>query len=84
MEQFLTGGIAVASAVVGLYFFRFWRRTGDRFFLYFSASFWIESLHRSALGLFGDIAESNPLTYLARVLAYGLILLAILHKNWRR
>jgi hypothetical protein len=84
MEQFLLGGISVASAFVGLFFFRFWARTRDRFFLYFSASFWIESVHRAVLGLYADFAESNPLTFLARVLAYGLILVAILHKNWPR
>lgn len=81
MEQFLTGGIAIASAAVGLFFFRFWKRTHDRFFLYFTASFWIEALHRSVLALFADIAESNPMTFLVRIIAYGLILLAILHKN---
>jgi hypothetical protein len=81
MEQLLMGGIAVASAFVGLFFFRFWVRTRDRFFLYFTASFWIESVHRATLGLFADVTESNPVTYLVRVLAYGLILLAILHKN---
>lgn len=81
MEQLLTGGIAVASAFVGLFFLRFWVRTRDRFFLYFSASFWIESAHRVALGLFADGFESNPVTFLVRLLAYGLILLAILHKN---
>jgi len=81
MEQLLMGGIAVASAFVGLFFLSFWVRTRDRFFLYFCASFWIESLHRVVLGLLGDFAESNPVTYLIRLVSYGLILLAILHKN---
>ncbi|MBI5278066.1 MAG: hypothetical protein HY854_16575 [Burkholderiales bacterium] len=81
MEQMLTGGIAVASAFVGLFFSRFWVRTRDRFFLYFSASFYIEAVLRVALGLFAEGVESNPATYLVRLLAYGLILLAILHKN---
>ena len=81
MEPLLMGGTAVASAFVGLFFLRFWVRTRDRFFLYFSASFWIEALHRTVLGLFTDYAESNPVTYLVRVVAYGLILLAILDKN---
>jgi hypothetical protein len=81
MEQLLMGGTAVASAFAGLFFLRFWVRTGDRFFLYFCGSFWIESLHRAAFGLFPDATESNPVAYLLRIAAYGLILLAILHKN---
>jgi hypothetical protein len=81
MEQLLMGGIAVANAFVGLFFFRFWMRTRDRFFLYFCGSFWIEAALRVVLGLLVDVAESNPVTYVARLLAYGLILLAILDKN---
>ena len=36
MEQMLTGAIAVGSLVAGLFFFRFWRHTRDRFFLWFA------------------------------------------------
>ena len=36
MNEILIGGIAVAALVAGLFFFRFWRTTGDRFFLLFS------------------------------------------------
>lgn len=35
----LTGAIALASLLVGLFFFRFWRQTRDRFFLYFALAF---------------------------------------------
>jgi hypothetical protein len=81
LETLLTGGIAAGSAFAGLFFLRFWSRTRDRFFLYFSLSFFIESANRIVLGLFPAATESNPLTYGVRILAYGLILLAILHKN---
>lgn len=81
MDQFLLGGIAVASAFSALIFLRFWRHTGDRFFLYFSLSLWIEAGHRVALAALPELTEDNPLSYLARLVAYGLILMAILHKN---
>ena len=36
MEQFIMGAIAMASAVVALFFLRFWRETGDRLFAIFA------------------------------------------------
>lgn len=83
MELFLQGGIAVASVFAGLVFFRFWSHTRDRFFLYFSWSLWIEAGHRVAFGLFPEFTDANPIAYIGRLVAYGLILLAILHKNKR-
>ena len=82
MEQLLLGGIAVASGFAAVIFLRFWLRTRDRFFLYFSLSMWIEAAQRVAFGLVPELTEANPLSYLVRLVAYGLIILAILHKNW--
>jgi hypothetical protein len=81
MNQMLTGAIAVASLLAGLFFFRFWRHTHDRFFLYFALSFWIEAGNRIALGLLVGADEDGVVFYSVRVLAYGLILLAIWQKN---
>lgn len=80
MNGILTGAITMASLIIALFFLRFWRNTGDRFFLYFSLSFLIEGLHRLYSALNND-AEDTPLHYLIRLLAYGLILWAILEKN---
>ena len=49
MEQLLMGAISAGSLFAGLFFYRFWRHTGDRFFLYFAGSFWIEAGNRTAL-----------------------------------
>ena len=84
MNQMLSGAIAVSSLLAGLFFLRFWRSSGDRFFLYFALSFALEGLNRIALGLLVDANESNPLFYSVRVVAYGLIVLAIWQKNRRR
>ena len=84
MNQVLTGGIAVASLVVGLFFLRFWRHTRDRFFLYFALSFWIEAANRVALGLSVRAAEDGALFYSIRLVSYGFILLAIWQKNQPR
>jgi hypothetical protein len=81
MEQLLSGAIAMGWLVAGLYFFRFWRHTRDRFFLFFALSFWLESAGRVALGLDGGVNEDKAVLYGLRVVAYGLILLAIWQKN---
>ena len=81
MEQMLMGAIAAGWLIAGLFFFRFWRQTHDRFFLWFALSFWLESANRVALGLRADLQEDSPLLYGLRVVAYGLILLAIWQKN---
>jgi hypothetical protein len=81
MEQMLTGAIAAGWLLAGLFFFRFWRQTHDRFFLWFALSFWLEAADRVALGMMSPVTEANPAIYGLRVVAYGLILLAIWQKN---
>jgi uncharacterized membrane protein HdeD (DUF308 family) len=81
VPDLITGMIAMASLIIGLFFLRFWRNTKDRFFLYFALSFGIEGVHRIVTTLTFDEHEDSPLHYLVRLLAYGLILWAILEKN---
>ena len=84
MDGYFTGGIGVAALLVGLFFLRFWRHTRDRFFLYFAIAFWIEGAHRVVLfGLYGH-DEASPLAYVPRLIAYGLIIAAIVEKNRAR
>ena len=81
MNQMLIGAVALGSLLAGLLFFRFWRHSRDRFFLYFALSFWIEGVNRVALGLMVYASEDDPLFYSVRIVAYGLILAAIWQKN---
>jgi hypothetical protein len=84
VNNMLTGAIAMASATIAMFFLRFWRNTGDRFFLWFALSFGIEGAHRVYAALVFQDNEATPLHYLIRLLAYGLILWAILEKNLPR
>ena len=84
MTDLFTGAICMGSLLIALFFLRFWRDSGDRFFLYFAASFFIEGLHRLYSALYDAGGEDSPLHYLIRLLAYGLILWAILEKNLPR
>jgi hypothetical protein len=81
MNEMLIGGIAVAAFVAGLFFLRFWSATSDRFFLLFAIAFWIEGGHRLLLYQWIGPDEASPLYYLPRLVAYALIIAAIVGKN---
>jgi hypothetical protein len=85
MSEFLTGLIAMAFWVAGLFFLRFWRDTHDRLFLIFAAAFWILALTRVGLIIIEPLRldENDPASFLfiLRLIAYLLILYAIIDKN---
>lgn len=81
-HAFIAGAIAMASLTAALFFLRFWKSTHDRFFLYFAISFALETVSRM-LHLASHTSANDPLIYLIRLVAYGLILVAIVEKNRR-
>lgn len=84
IEGFLLGVIATASLTAALFFLKFWRDTRDSFFLAFAASFLIEGLNRASFLFLPRPNEGNPWIYLVRLLAFLLILGAIIRKNYGR
>ena len=81
LNLMMMGAIAVVSFAIGLVFWRYWRTTGDRFFLLFSLSFVLESLNRVHMGLVHAWSEDSALHYGVRLISYSLILIAIWLKN---
>ena len=81
MNLVLLGAISMACLAAGLLFLRSWKKTGDRFFLFFATSFFIEGLNRAMLGLANDPNEGRPLFYVVRFFSFLLILIAIVQKN---
>lgn len=81
VNPLLLGAIAALCFVAGLFFLRYWRSTRDRFFLFLMSAFWIEGVNRLHIGWTGSWSEDGPTHYIVRLLAYGLIVLAILDKN---
>jgi len=84
MVEMLVGAISLAAILVGLFFLRFWHETRDRFFLMFAIAFWLEGFHRLVVFQWAGTNEGSPLHYLVRLVAYGLIIVAIVDKNRRR
>jgi hypothetical protein len=83
IEGFLLGVIATASLTAALYFLKFWTQTRDVLFLGFAAAFTIEGINRMLRLLAEDPAEAAPSVYLVRMLAFLLLLAAIVYKNRR-
>jgi hypothetical protein len=81
VNLFLWGASACASWVAGLFFLRFWRETRDRFFGLFAAAFWALSLNWIGLALTEPPDEARTAFYLVRLLAFLLILAAVVDKN---
>lgn len=81
LSSVLMGAVAMASCVATLFFLRFWRQTRDGFFLLFAAAFGLDALTRVVLGVGRLSEETEPLIYLARLVTFGLIILAIIRKN---
>lgn len=84
MITIFIGAIAMASLVVSLFFLRFWKTTRDRFFLFFAASFFLEAINRVLTGISVMQNEESPVYYLIRLIAYSLIIIAIIDKNKAR
>ena len=81
---FLNGAVAFSYLVASAYFFRFWRKTRDRFFLSFAAAFFLLMLNLGIATLLGVDDERTGYSYVLRVIGFVLILLAILEKNLAR
>lgn len=81
MNGLLLGAVVTASFVAALFFLRFWRATSDRFFLFFALSFFIDAIDRLLIASNPFSSEDGPQYYLIRLIAYGLILYAIIDKN---
>jgi hypothetical protein len=83
LNNFLGGAIAAGYAVAALFFLKFYIRTKDRLFILFCVALLMLGSTRVWMVLVDDPNESHYL-YLLRLLAYVLILGAIIDKNLPR
>ncbi len=81
LSAFLSGAITFGFVVAALFFARFWRRTGDGLFLAFAIAFALLGLNQALLVLSGIPVEERSPLYLIRLVAFLLIIAAIVRKN---
>ena len=82
LEGFLLGIIVACSIVASGFFWKFYRQTRDTLFLAFAAAFFIESINRVSFLMIDSPNEGSPAIYVVRLVAFLLILAAIVRKNW--
>lgn len=81
--QFLSGIVMMGCVVSGLFFLRFWNKTRDRIFLVFACALFTLSVERVFLALLEDqTREEHSLVYVVRLIAFLLILVGVLDKNF--
>ena len=78
---FLQGITATGAWVGGLFFLRFWRESRDPLFGFFGAAFWLLSASWLLLALSSPTEESRPYIYALRLVAFTLIIAAMVVKN---
>lgn len=81
MIQFMSGAVTMGFVVAGVFFLRFWKRTSDPLFLTFAVAFGLLALNQGLAQWLDAADERVAYTYLLRVLAFVLILIAIVQKN---
>lgn len=78
------GAIFLAYQMIALFFLRFWTRSHLRLFAWFALAFQVLAVHRVVLSLLADDTEKRTPVYLGRLLAYMIILLAVVDHNRRK
>lgn len=82
VDSFLLGVVVTMWFTAGAFFLKFWRDTRDSLFFAFSTAFLIEGANRTALLFSAHPNEASPWIYVVRLIAFLLILAAIVKKNY--
>lgn len=78
---FLSGAVTLGFFAGGLFFLRFWRRTGDKLFLAFSLAFGLLGVAQVVIAMTNVYFEDRSAAYLVRLAAFAIIIVAIGRKN---
>ncbi len=84
VAMFMSGMITMCFALAGLFFLRFWRDSRDRLFAFFALAFFLLAANRAALAAVASESDMADSLYLVRLLAFVVILVAIIDKNRAR
>jgi hypothetical protein len=81
LQIFIGGMVAMGFIVAGLFFLRFWSRTGDRLFGVFAAAFFLMAAGQAVANLSILPQQDVFWPFLLRVAAYVLLIAGIVVKN---
>ncbi len=80
MIPFILGMTTMGFGLSTLFFFRFWRRTEDIFFGWFTLAFLLFTLNY-LVDAFLSLSADSVFAYLLRLLGFAVIIVAIHSKN---
>ena len=78
---FLQGAVTMGCALTSLLFARYWHHSRDALFLSFSISFALLACSYVLAASLGQDSDWRVYVFFVRLLAYGGIVVAIVHKN---
>ena len=81
MATFLSGMITAGHLIAALFFFRFWKRTGDSLFATFGLSFTLFAISQSLSVSFDFLHDDKTVVFILRLFGFALLLVAIARKN---
>jgi hypothetical protein len=81
LKVLLNGAVMMGYWAVALFFLRYWRSSRDRLFALFALAFAILGGNSAVIALLRVDDERNYYLYVARLLAFLIILYAIWDKN---
>jgi hypothetical protein len=84
MREVIIGAVAMGFATAALFFLRFWRDTQDRLFAFFSLALLVLSVNRLGFLLVADSDRRGDYLYWIRLIAFIVIMLAVIDKNIAR
>ncbi len=83
LVAFLDGGRVAFAVIIALAFARLGRATSERLYHAFAAAFLLLALNSSLVGLDVAFGDHSELAYIPRLLAFTMIIIAIIDKNRR-
>lgn len=81
INDMISGALVMGYTLAVLFFLKFYKTTHDRLFSFFALAFGILALQRLALALSTRSAEEAVIFYVVRLIAFLIILYAIIDKN---
>lgn len=84
IDGLVAGALGAGFLIAGLFFLRFWGRTRDGLFLAFAGAFALMAVVQVLPVLLGVPQEERSWIYLIRLVAFVLIIVAVLAKNLKR
>ena len=81
LTHVLLGAVIMGDMIAALFFVRYWKLTGDRFFLFFAGSFVAIAVSRMVVDEYIPPIGYEPIGYVIRILSYLFIIAGIVYKN---